>query len=342
VTATRRQAASGRWWVFALLAALVVAAFIVSLGLGAVVVAPSEVVSVIARKLGLSIGSEASPTAAAVIWEIRLPRALLAGLSGAAFAAAGAGLQGLFRNELADPYLLGIGPGAALGGVVGASAGAAAGAIAGGVVGGIFTGLLLKRLSRTRAAEPSRFILTGLALGLAITAWVGFIVFTADRTKVPPLEFWLLGDLAGTTWATLGTTFVIVSIGTIGLLAGGRALDLLALGEADARRLGLDVGLTLTVLLMAIGAITGAAVGAAGVIVFVGLIAPHVARRVVGPAHRKLIIASGMVGALIVTLADLVGRTAVSPIEIPVGLVTAAIGGPFFLWLIRKPDYGTA
>ncbi len=135
---------------------------------------------------------------------------------------------------------------------------------------------------------------------------------------------------------------MIVSIGFIGLLAGGRALDLLALGEADARRLGLDVGLTLTVLLMAIGAITGAAVGAAGVIVFVGLIAPHVARRVVGPAHRKLIVASGMVGALIVTLADLVGRTTVSPIEIPVGLVTAAIGGPFFLWLIRKPDYGSA
>jgi len=342
VNAARREALPGRWWPLALLAVLVAVAFLASLGLGAVPVAPSEVVGVIARKLGLSFGSEPSPSAAAVIWEIRLPRALLAGVVGAAFAAAGAGLQGLFRNDLADPYLLGIGPGAALGGVVGASAGAAPGAIAGGAVGGILTGLLLKRLSRSRAAEPSRFILTGLALGLAITAWVGFIVFTADRTKVPPLEFWLLGDLAGTTWSTLGTTLVIVSIGLIGLFAGGRALDLLALGEADARRLGLDVGLTLTVLLMAIGAATGAAVGAAGVIVFVGLIAPHVARRVVGPAHHRLLVASAMVGAFMVSAADLVGRTSVSPIEIPVGLVTAAIGGPFFLWLIRKPDYGTA
>ncbi len=329
----------GRRGALWLLAFLVIGAIAVSLGMGAVVIAPSEVLGAIARKLGVQWGAEPSRSATAVIWEIRLPRALLAGLSGASFGVAGAALQGVFRNRLADPHLLGIGPGASLGGVIGATAGGVSGAIAGGTVGGMLTALLLKRLSATRSSEPSRFILTGVALGLAITAWVGFVVFTADRARVPPLEFWLLGNLAGTTWAGLSTTLLLTGVAVIGLLAGARILDVLALGEADAARLGIDVGLTLTMLLMGVGALTGAAVGAGGVIVFVGLIAPHVVRRLVGTTHRILLVGSALMGGLLVTIADLVARTAASPIEIPVGLVTAAIGGPFFLWLIRKPDY---
>ncbi|HLE39702.1 MAG TPA: iron ABC transporter permease [Acidimicrobiia bacterium] len=330
---------TGRRGAFALLVALVVLAVIASLGLGAVVIPPSEVAAAVARRFGLAWGSEPSATAVSVLWNIRLPRALLAAVTGAGLAVAGAALQGLFRNRLAEPHLLGIAPGAALGGVLGASVGGTSGAVAGGTIAGMLTALILKRLSRSRSSEPSRFVLTGLALGLAITAWVGFVVFTGDRTRIPPMEFWLLGNLAGTTWPTLGTTTVLVSLGIAGLLAGGHSLDLLTLGEADARRLGLDVGLTLTVLLLAVGAITGAAVGASGVIVFVGLVSPHLARGVVGAGHHRLLAGSALVGALVVMSADILGRTLASPREIPVGLITAAVGGPFFLWLIRDPEF---
>jgi len=322
-----------------LLAVALLAISTLTLSLGAVAIPPSEVLGALGERLGLGIGTTPAAVAAAVVWDIRLPRLLMAISVGAAFSITGAALQGMFRNRLADPYLLGIAPGGALGGVTGATAGAAAGAIAGGAVGGMLTALVLKRLSRTRAGEPSRFILTGLALGLAITAWVGFIVFTADRARVPPLEFWLLGNLAGTTWNSLATTAMLVGLGTAALFAGSRALDLLVLGESDARRLGLDVDLSITVLLLAVGAVAGAAVGGGGIIVFTGLLGPHIARRLVGPTHRRLLATSVATGALLVATADLVGRTIVTPIEIPVGLLMAAVGGPFFLWLIRIPDF---
>ncbi len=330
--------AARRRYVTPLLAIAALVAAVVSMGMGAVTIPFADVLGVLGDRFGLPVAAPEF-TADAVVWNIRLPRVLLGGAVGAGLAVTGAVLQGMYRNPLADPQLLAIGPGAALGGVLGSLAGQTQGAIGGGIAAGVLAALVMRRLGRTAALEPSRFILVGVALGAAVSAWVGFVVFSGDATRVPPIEFWLLGSLTGSTWRALGTAVVVIGLGAVALLAAARPLDLLALGEAEARHLGVDVEMLTAALMLAVGAIVGAAVGAVGVIGFVGLLVPHVVRRLSGPAHRPMIVASCFGGALLVIAADLVARTVASPIEIPVGLVTAAIGGPFFIWLIRREGY---
>ena len=320
----------------AVLGTLLVVAATVSLGMGSVDLAPGEVTRVLLWRLGVESGAAPGFTADAVVVDIRLPRVLLGAVAGGSLALAGAALQGLFRNPLADPHLLGIGPGAALGGVVGTIAGGVTGGVVGGVVGGVMAALVVRRLGGGGLAEPSRFILTGVAFGAALSAWLGFLVFAADRTAVPPVDFWLLGGLAGSTWRLVGSTVLAVLAGWVGVFASARTLDLLSLGESEARHLGLDVDRAVTAVLVAVGLVTGAATGAVGVVAFVGLLAPHLVRPFTGPAHRPLLVASVLMGALLVVVADLVARTVADPAEIPVGLVTAAVGGPFFLWLLRR------
>jgi iron complex transport system permease protein len=319
------------------LLALLGGSALASLALGQVDVPFLEVLGTLSRKVGLEWGAAPGTQAEAVVWTIRLPRVLVGAVAGAAAGITGAVLQGLFRNPVADPHLLGLGPGAALGGALGSLTGSAQGAIAGATVGGLVTGLIVRRLGASRAAEPSRFVLTGLALGAAITAWVGFVVFVGDRARVPPIDFWILGNLAGSTWRILGTLVMTGGLGMLALLGAARTLDLFALGEADARRLGVDVDMATLAIMMGVGATIGAAVGAGGVILFVGLIVPHIIRSLLGAAHRTLLIGSAIGGALLVVLADLGARLVITQ-EVPVGLITAAVGGPFFLWLIRKPD----
>lgn len=325
-----------RRWTISVLAVLAVTTVAASLALGAVALSPSEVVGVFGRRLGLGIGADPSVAADAVVWNIRFPRILIGLVAGAALGASGAVLQGVFRNPLADPQLLGVTPGAALGGVIGSLSGTVVGAIAGGTVGGLLSSAVVRRLGRSTSLEPSRFVLTGVAYSAALTAWVGFIVFAADRAKVPPVEFWLLGTLSGSTWRALGTMAVIVGLGLAALLASSRTLDLLALGESEARHLGVDVDFSVSVIMLAIGVTAGATVGAVGVIGFVGLLVPHLLRPLVGPAHRGLIVSSAIGGAILVAGGDLLARTLISPIEIPVGLITSVIGGPVFVWLIRR------
>lgn len=320
------------------LAALVVVAALLELSMGPVTIAPSQVFAALANRLHLPFGAEPDTRSLAVVWDIRMPRVLVAILGGGALGVGGAALQGLYRNPIADPHLLGIGPGAALGAALGALTGSVRGAIAGGVVAGVVTALIVRRLGRSRSGEPSRFILTGLALGAAITAWVGFVVFVGDRTRVPPVEFWLLGNLSAATWQTVGTLVLTAGTITLALLAAARTLDVFALGEADARRLGVDIDMATVLVLMGIGIVTGATVGAMGVVVFVGLISPHVVRRLAGASHRGVLPGSALAGAVLLLLADLTSRVVVSPNEIPVGLVTAAVGGPLFLWLIRRSE----
>ncbi len=315
---------------------LLLAAVGFSLSMGAVTIVPGQVAGVLLRRIGLEGGADPGILADSVVWAIRLPRVLMGIQVGAMLAMAGVVLQGTFRNPLADPQILGIGPGASLGAVIGAVAGATQGAIAGGAVAGLLTGLIVRRLGRRRGNQPNRFILTGVALSAALTAWVGFVVFGTDRAKVPPIEFWLLGSLAGSTWQTVATTLTVGGLGVVGLATAARTLDLLALGETEARHLGVDVDFATTILLMGVGLVAGAATGAVGVIGFVGLLIPHIIRRFTGPSHRPLIIASLLAGALFVVLADLAARIAISPIELPVGLVTAVIGGPFFVWLVGR------
>ena len=325
-----------RRWVASILALLLVAGAWAELSLGAVAVPVGEVLGVLARRLGLDLFVEPTARADAVVWGIRMPRLLLAMTVGASLAMTGGVLQGMLRNKLADPHLLGIGPGAAVGAAIGSSAGGVQGAIAGGVAAGVITAFAIRRLASRASLDPTRIILSGVALGAALSAWVGFVVFASDRATVPPVEFWLLGSLAGSTWRSFATVLVFATLAVIVLVASARTLDVLSLGETDARSLGVDVDLVRTILLIAVGAGVGATVGAAGVIAFVGLLVPFAVAPFTGPLHRHLLAVAMVGGALFVVGSDLVARLAIEPIEIPVGLVTSAVGGPVFLWLLTR------
>lgn len=318
------------FWVAA--AAMLVAVLVASLSIGAIAVSVGEVIDTLLSRLGLV----ASPANDAIVWEIRLPRVLTAAVVGAALGLVGAVLQGLLRNDLADPHLLGLGPGAAIGAAIGTAAAGVQAGIAGGVFAGVAASFLLRKLARRISVDPTRIILSGVALGLVLNAWVGFVVFGLDRSSVPPLEFWLLGSLSGSSWGSFGTVVVFLVLATAGLLTATRSLDLMAFGDSEARHLGVDTDIVTTMLMIASGAAVGATVGVAGVIAFVGLLIPLIARSFVGHEHRHLLPASMVGGAIFVSIADLAARTLVSPVELPVGLLTAAVGGPVFLWLLGR------
>jgi iron complex transport system permease protein len=322
-----------RAWFWPIAVVVAVGVAFVSLALGAVNITTPDVASVLFAQVGLG---EASVHSEAVVWGIRMPRVLLGFLVGATLGLVGAVLQGLLRNDLADPQLLGIGPGAAIGAAIGAAAGGVRGAIAGGVLAGIATSFALRRLTRRSSIDPTRIILSGVALGAMLSAFVGFVVFGADRSVVPPIEFWLLGSLSGATWRAFGTAAVFLVITILALLTAARNLDLFALGESEARHLGVDTNLVTTVVLIGCGAAVGVTVGVAGVVAFVGLLVPFLMRPIVGPSHRHLLVASMLGGGIFVVLADLLARTVLSPVEIPVGLITALVGGPVFLWLLSR------
>ena len=304
---------------------------------GTVPIPFAEVGSILASKIGLTNSSGGMEEA--VVWNIRMPRLVVGFATGAALGVVGAVLQGVLRNDMADPHLLGIGPGAAIGAAIGASAGGTRGAIAGGVIAGVITAFVLRRLAAGPTVDRTRIILSGAALSLALGAWVGFVVFGADRGSVPPLEFWLLGSLSAATWSTAMTVVVFVGVAIVGMFTARRTLDVLVLGEREARVLGVDTHLVTTILLIVCGATVGATVGAVGVIAFVGLLVPLVVRLGVGPSYRHILPAAAVAGGVFIVLADVVARSVLQPVEIPVGLVTAAIGGPVFLWLIgRRSD----
>lgn len=328
--------AARRRWFWLVAGAVAVGAAFASLAVGAVDIGVTDVLGVLGDKMGLQASGD---QAVAVVWGIRMPRLLVGFAVGATLGLVGAILQGLLRNDLADPQLLGIGPGAAIGAAIGASAGGVRGAIAGGVFAGVVTAFVLRRLVRRVSIDPTRIILSGVALGAALSAWVGFVVFGADRAAVPPLEFWLLGSLAGATWQTFGTAVVFIVLATAALLTATRSLDLFALGEPEARHLGVDTTMVTTLVLIGCGAAVGATVGAVGVVSFVGLLTPFLMRPIVGYAHRYLLPASMLAGGVFVVIADLAARSIFEPVEIPVGLITAAVGGPVFLWLLVRKRY---
>ncbi len=319
-------------WV--VLVVLAIGAAVLAVSTGTVPVPLADVGTIIRSKLGLA--DSPGGIAEAVVWNIRMPRLVVGIATGAALGVVGAVLQGVLRNDMADPHLLGIGPGAAIGAAIGASAGGTRGAIAGGVFAGVLTAFVLRRLAAGPTVDRTRIILSGAALSLALGAWVGFVVFGADRGSVPPLEFWLLGSLSAATWSTASTLAVFVVFGVVGMFTARRTLDVFVLGEREARFLGVDTHLVTTVLLIVAGATVGATVGAVGVIAFVGLLVPLVVRLGVGPSYRHILPASVVAGAIFIVAADVVARSVLQPVEIPVGLVTAAIGGPVFLWLIGR------
>lgn len=333
------------------LAVALLLAVLVGAGAGALPVPVASVLGVLLHKLGLSMGLAVEPQQEAVVWAIRLPRVLLAVLVGAALGLAGAAMQGLFRNPLADPSLLGISAGASLAAVVvivlegkmlaivGAlpSAGAYVLPLAA-FVGAALITLFVYRVSRRGGRVlVSTMLLVGIATNGLAGAVTGLLTYAATDAQLRSITFWGLGSLGGATWPVLATLVPFLLAPLLYLPRLGKALNLLVLGEEQASHLGLPVA---RVKWQVIGLTTlavGASVATVGTIGFLGFLVPHVLRLLGGPDHRFVLPASALGGALVLLLADTLARTVVAPAELPIGILTALLGAPVFLWIVLRP-----
>ncbi|MBU2050159.1 MULTISPECIES: FecCD family ABC transporter permease [Stenotrophomonas] len=333
----RRRGATVLIWAAVGLLIAVIASFAV----GPLRLPPMEVLQAIGVKLGLADPASVSTRDLAVVWQLRIPRALLGAMVGAALAMAGASLQGLFGNPLADPGIVGVTQGAALGAVSAIVLGAgafgvwtlplAAFAGAGGAI--TLTYLLARPGQGTGTAT---LLLVGIAIAAFCSAMIGFLTYIASESELQSLVFWQMGSLAQADWMDVVAVAPVFVLGTIALLRLATPLDMLALGERQAQHLGLDVKRTRLKLIAFSALLVGAAVAFAGSIGFVGLVVPHVVRLLVGPGHRWLLPVSAVAGALLIVVADTAARTLDPPSEIPLGLFSAALGAPFFLWLVMR------
>lgn len=318
------------------LAALTAAAAVLAMSRGALRVAPAQVLAVLLDRAGLGLGVGFEAQHAEVVLSLRAPRVALALLVGASLGTAGAALQGLFRNPLADPALLGISSGAAVGAAVSIVFGASAvglGVPAAAFVGAVLAALALQALG---GREGASLLLGGIAVNALCGAGTGALTFVADDAQLRDLAFWSLGSLGGASRAVALTVAVPWLAGTATLLRLAAPLDALSLGERAAMTLGHDVPRARRRVVLASSLVVGASVAFTGVIGFVGLVAPHAVRLALGASHRAVLPGSALLGALSLLAADLVARTAVAPAELPVGIVCAGVGAPVFALLLRR------
>jgi len=328
-------------WMLALSAMLLLLAMLASFAVGPLRLPPLEVLQAVGVKLGLVDPAAVSSRDLAVVWQLRIPRALLGAMVGAALAMAGASLQGLFGNPLADPGIVGVSQGAALGAVAAIVLGAASiggwmiplAAFAGGALAISLTYLLARP---GRATGNATLLLVGIAMAALCSALIGFLTYIATESQLQSLVFWQLGSLASADWRDVLAVAPLFLLGAVACLHLAVPLDMLALGERQAQHLGLDVPRTRRQLVAFSALLVGAAVAFAGSIGFVGLVVPHVARMLVGPGHRWMLPLSGLLGAVLVVVADTAARTLDPPSEIPLGLFSASLGAPFFLWLVLQ------
>lgn len=340
------RAARGTWVLVAILAL----ACLASLGFGATGI---SLVSVIK---GLLSGDGIGDRERLVLMQIRLPRLAMGLMIGAALGVSGALMQGLFRNPLADPGIVGVGAGSGLGAVTGIVLGGAITAFFGvlpfgaqwlvplmAFFGGWASTLLLYRVA-TRGGQTSvaTMLLAGIALGALAGAITGILVFVADDRQLRDLTFWSMGSLAGANWtkAMFAAPFILPVLLLAPLL--GKGLNALALGEPAARHIGHPVEKIKSRAIMGVAAATGAATAAAGGIGFIGIVVPHLLRLATGPDHTRLLPNAALLGAALLTLADVLARTLVAPAELPIGIITATLGSPVFLWILlrQRPSMG--
>ncbi len=344
---TKRQTRTGsrsrvrRW--YALLVLLLIVSVVIGVCVGAVGITPAQIFGILTSRLGV-------PTVAFdsvqeyVFFTIRIPRVLFAGLIGASLALSGAALQGLYRNPLADPGLIGVSSGAAL---AAAFVIAGLGQIAGSsfalfvplaaFAGGLLTTALVYGLSlRHGRVSTTRMLLTGIAVNALTSAGVGLIVWGSTDAQLRSITFWRLGSLGAATWTTLGLIAPFALLALLLLPRHAGRLNLLSLGEREAGMLGVNVPrLQLEVIVFSALAVA-ASVAFTGLIGFVGLIAPHLMRVLLGSDHRRLLLSSALFGASLLIVADTIARTVSAPAELPIGVITALIGAPVFLLILRR------
>ena len=335
-------------------AVLVIAALLVVLALAAMIALTVGAAGIpfarLPAALGISTDLSDSMTARdqLVLWSIRIPRIAAAAMVGGLLATSGAIMQGLFRNPLADPALVGVSSG-------GAFAAAAAivftdsrfgeslrflqsellplSAFAGSLAATIILYSIASRGGRTSIAI---FLLAGLAIAAIANAGIGLLVFVADDRQLRDITFWMLGSLSGATWPKVATLAPVLAVALTACLSIARGLDVLVLGEAEAFHSGIDVERLKRIAIVLVSAMTGVAVSVCGVVGFVGIVVPHLLRLAIGPAHRLLLPASALLGAILLTGADTLARIIVAPAEMPIGILTAAVGAPFFLAILLR------
>ena len=323
------------------LVAILIASIMVSAVVGQLSISVTEVVGTVLTWVGISTAwAPADPIVVATLEVVRFPRIVMALAVGAALAVAGALMQAVFGNPLAEPGVVGVSAGAALGASTAIVFGIAAGG--GGVallafLGGLGATLLVYAVARAGGrTEVVTLLLTGIAINAFAQAGLAFVLFVADTASREQIVFWQLGSLAGSLWSEVTIVLPVLILGTVVAVLLASKLDLLSLGERNARHLGVDVEQLRIISIVLVALLTGVAVAFAGIIAFVGLVVPHIIRMALGPAHRGLLVASAVGGGALLAIADLLTRTVVSGADLPIGMLTALVGGPFFFGLLYQ------
>ncbi|CAG7620902.1 Vitamin B12 import system permease protein BtuC [Leucobacter soli] len=328
--------------IFVLLALALLISVLVSAGIGQLGIPPHEVLGSILHRVGIDwLPLPSHDYGDETLWVIRFPRIAMAALVGAGLAVAGLLMQAVFGNPLAEPGIIGISSGAA----VGASLAIVFGlTLFGEWTTAVFAGLagliaifIVYTMSRAGGkTEVVTLVLTGIAVNAIAGAAIALLTFLGDTQSREQIVFWQLGSLAGSRWSQVMIIAPVIAFGLLAAYFSARKLDLLSLGERNARHLGVNVEVLRVTVIIMVALLTGAAVAFAGIISFVGLVIPHLMRMILGPAHLPLVTASALGGALLLTLADLGARTIVPNADMPIGMLTALVGGPFFFWLLRR------
>lgn len=329
--------------ILGLLGSALMVVVVISLSLGAFHIPIYNVLGVLMDTIGLGI-TDFSPQQSNVLLHIRLPRIVMAILVGGGLGITGAALQGLFRNPLVEPGLIGVSSGGALFAVIFIVFGSGFPVLSyfGGIglplfafIGGLInTSLVYKLSSSAGKTDISLLILAGVALNALSGALIGLVIFYADDAALRNFTFWSLGDVGGANWDKVGIAFLLISGPAILVTSQFKNLNALSIGENEAFHMGVDVQKVKYILLFSSALIVGTAVSLTGTIGFVGLIVPHLIRMMFGADHRLVLAGSFLLGACLLTIADLLARTIVMPSEMPIGIITAIIGAPFFIWLI--------
>ncbi|MFJ2619973.1 FecCD family ABC transporter permease [Glutamicibacter sp. NPDC087344] len=319
---------------------------LISAGVGQMQISVSEILASIAHRVGLDWGTlPEHQFAEQALWTIRFPRVVMAIIVGAALAAGGVLMQGVFGNPLAEPSVVGVSSGAAAFACTSIAFGLSIfgnwTTIIAAFVGGLLATALVYLTARHGGrTEVVTLVLTGVAINAIAGASIALMTFLSDTSAREEIIFWQLGSLNGTMWNNVLSAGPITLIGIALAMTQTRKLDLLALGERPARHLGVNVERLRKEVIVIVAFLTSAAVAFAGVIGFVGLVVPHILRMALGPGHRLLLPASILGGALLLLIADTVARTLVPNADLPIGMLTALVGGPFFFWLIRRTRRG--
>ncbi|MFI9489615.1 FecCD family ABC transporter permease [Promicromonospora sp. NPDC052451] len=328
------------------LCALLVVSALLAVGLGSAVIPPSDTVRYLGAALTGGTISADEVTRYQIVWQIRTPRVLLAALVGAGLGTVGVAVQSLVRNALADPFVLGISSGGAVGAVAVSTTGALAGfgiyaTSAGAFAGAMAATVLVFAVAYARTGTtPLRLVLTGVALSFGFQAVTSVLIYLVPGNEATStLLFWSMGSFGAATWGALPAVAVVVLAGTVALHRFSRTLDAMSLGDEAATAMGIDPARHRHVLFAVTAVMTGAMVAVSGAIGFAGLVVPHVTRMLVGARHARVLVVAPLAGATLMVWVDLLARTVAAPRELPIGVLTALLGVPVFLVLMRRRQY---